>query len=345
MSTSSGTPTPAVSVLMSCYNAARWVEEAIQSVLNQTFADFEFIIVDDGSTDDTLDALRRHAARDPRIVIIEKKNTGLGDSLNTGIRQARGEWIARLDADDVCEPTRLARQIEVARGDASLVFIGTGLSIIDEHGKRLQVHHYPTSHSGLLRHLRQVRKFPPHSSAMYRAVAARAVGGYRTRIRRAQDWDLWLRLSWIGHLACIDEPLVRIRKHADQISHEDSGRRQKIDSRLSLTSYWLCASGNSDPVSKDDAGFDAFRCWLETRLHEEGLHAAETLRADLIGAFRCAPNGFLGALSAVGASLKHPSLVARLIWQGLAGENLARRMAREWARRQTPSLLRTDTRA
>lgn len=323
---------------MSCYNASRWVDVAIHSVLNQTFYDFEFIIVDDGSTDGTLDALRRHAARDARIVIIAKANTGLGDSLNVGIRRARGEWIARLDADDVCEPTRLVRQIEYAQAGPSLVFIGTALSIIDEHGKLLQVHRYPTDHAGLLRHLRQVRKFPPHSSAMFRATAVRDIGGYRTRIRRAQDWDLWLRLSSLGHLACIDEPLVRIRKHAHQVSYEDSGKRQKIDSRISLTSYWLRASGSPDPVCEDDAGFEAFRCWLEARLHKNRLYAAESLRAELVSAFRCAPNRLLGALRIVGTSSRCPSLAMRLIWQWLVGENLARQLARDWASRQTPSM-------
>jgi glycosyltransferase involved in cell wall biosynthesis len=330
--------TPAVSVLMSCYNAARWVEEAIQSVLNQTFADFEFIIVDDGSTDDTLNILHRKAALDPRFVIIAKANTGLGDSLNAGIHRARGEWIARLDADDVWEPTRLARQIERARADASLVFIGTGLVIIDENGVRQATHRYPTEHAGLLRHLRQVRRFPPHSSALYRSEAVRLVGGYRTRIRRAQDWDLWLRLSTLGHLACIPEPLVRIRKHATQVSHEDSGRRQRVDSRLSLTSYWLRANGKPDPVSEDDAHFDAFRRWLETRLDDEHLHGAETLRAHLADVFRNAGNRWLGLFRILSASIKQPILVLRLVWRSFAGETIAQQMAREWSRRQAPSL-------
>ena len=183
-------PVPSVSVLMSCYNAARWLGEAIESVLRQTHTDFEFIIVDDGSKDDTPTILQRYSASDARIVIITKPNTGLGDSLNVGIRQVRGDWIARLDADDICEPTRLARQLELAQSNPSLVFVGSGLVIIDEHGAKLAIHHYPTRHTALLRQLRQMRKFPPHSSAMFRTTAARSIGGYRTRIRRAQDWDL-----------------------------------------------------------------------------------------------------------------------------------------------------------
>ncbi len=328
-------PVPSVSVLMSCYNAARWLGEAIESVLRQTHTDFEFIIVDDGSKDDTPTILQRYSASDARIVIITKPNTGLGDSLNVGIRQVRGDWIARLDADDICEPTRLARQLELAQSNPSLVFVGSGLVIIDEHGAKLAIHHYPTRHTALLRQLRQMRKFPPHSSAMFRTTAARSIGGYRTRIRRAQDWDLWLRLSSTGELGCVDEPLVRIRKHADQISHEESGRRQKVDSRLSATSYWLRSSGRSDPVSDDEKRFNAFRDWVDSRLAQEGLYAAEALRAQLNSLIHGAPNSLVGVLRMVETSLKHPSVVLRLVWQRFTGENLARRMAQEWTSRES----------
>ena len=115
-------PPPAVSVVMSCYNASRFLAEAIESILRQTFTDFEFIIIDDGSTDDTLDIIRTYAQTDPRIVVIEKANTGLADSLNVGIGAARGEWIARQDADDVSFPDRLFHQIEFLRA-LSLIHI------------------------------------------------------------------------------------------------------------------------------------------------------------------------------------------------------------------------------
>ena len=102
---------PEVTVLMSCYNASCWLHEAIASVLKQTFENFEFILVDDGSTDDTWDIIQAYRDRDQRIVAIKKSNTGLTDSLNVGIAHARGAWIARLDADDRCEAGRLAEQV------------------------------------------------------------------------------------------------------------------------------------------------------------------------------------------------------------------------------------------
>lgn len=317
---------------MSCYNASRWLGEAIESVLSQTFKDFEFIIVDDGSNDETLNILQMYAARDARIVIISKLNTGLGDSLNVGIRNARGEWIARLDADDICEPTRLEKQIQLAESNTPLVFIGTGLTIIDEHGARLAIHRYPTRHDALVRHLRQVRKFPPHSSAMYRTAAVRAIEGYRTRIRRAQDYDLWLRLSRIGKLACINEPLVRIRKHANQISHEDSGRRQKIDSRVALTSYFIRLSGAVvDPVSDDETHFYAFRDWIEKRLGEGGFYAVEQIQRQVRG-LPHAPSRVAATLNMFDMCFKYLPVSLRLIQRRFTGENLAQGMAQEWVK-------------
>ena len=328
--TTSTTAAPVITVIMSCYNSARWLDDAINSVLNQTYKDFEFVIVDDGSKDVTLEIIQRHAQRDTRIVIVAKSNTGLADSLNVGIQKARGEWIARIDADDICEPTRLKKQIELSRANPELVFIGTGVTEIDQHGNRLKVYHYPSRHTLLLKHLRTVRNFPPHSSAFFPTRVVRAVGGYRPRIRRAQDCDLWLRLSELGELACIHEPLVRIRKHADQTSHDESGRRQKIDSRVAMTSYWLRLNGGLDPVSDDETHFDAFHAWIEKRLNEEDLFAAEDLRKQLRNVFYGAPNSLVGALKIIGTSLKRPAIVLRLILQRFFGENLARQLAREW---------------
>ena len=125
---------PEVSVLMSCYNASRWLHEAIDSVLTQTFENFEFVLVDDGSTDDTWNIIQSYRDRDERIVPISKKNTGLPDSLNVGIAKARGAWIARLDADDVCEPTRLEEQVKFVSKHPEVVLLGTGCVEIDEQG-------------------------------------------------------------------------------------------------------------------------------------------------------------------------------------------------------------------
>ncbi|SUS08811.1 Cell wall biogenesis glycosyltransferase [uncultured Defluviicoccus sp.] len=324
---------PPITVLMSVYNGERWLDEAILSVLNQTFADFEFLIINDGSTDASLDIIQRRAWDDPRIKVIDKPNSGLADSLNVGIKQARGEWIARLDADDLCEPQRLERQYELARSEPSLVLIGAGLRQIDEQGRPGKVFRYPRSHRRLVSHLTTAKRFFAHSSAFYRTKAVRKLGGYRSRIRRAEDFDLWLRLSEVGLLACIEEPLVRIRQHAAQISHEDGARRSRLDSCIAITSYWLKRAGHLDPVTGNEADFDSFYAWFVENLkkrHALDYHGmAYQMRKNIEG-----KTGPLEKLvAALVALMRQPRLSSRYLCHRLFGETLSRELAKEWAGR------------
>jgi glycosyltransferase involved in cell wall biosynthesis len=334
MTTASSIPAPLVSVLMSCYNASYWLEESIQSVLNQSYNKFEFIIVDDGSKDDTLAIIQRHAANDDRIVVISKANTGLADSLNVGITQARGEWIARQDADDISEPTRLERQVQFAIAHPRLVFIGTGLTEIDGSGRKLSVHRYPSGHSQLVSYLETAKKFPPHSSAFYRAGVVRSIGGYRPRIRRSQDTDLWLRLSEVGELASIEEPLVKIRRHADQISYGESGRRQQIDSRVAMTSYWLRKKGECDPVNAEQAAFNTFYAWLEKKIVDDGLFEFQDHRRHLKMALTNEETCVSKWLSFGITFVARPLLSFRLLRERLLGERTAAQLASKWIKAQ-----------
>jgi len=330
---------PAISVLLSCYNGARWLDGAINSVLSQAFEDYEFIIVDDGSTDNSPEIIKRYAEQDARIVVIAKSNTGLADSLNVGIQQACGEWIARLDADDICEPARLEKQLAKARSNPSLVFIGSGLLVIDENGTVLKIFRYPASHGLLVRNLRTARKFPPHSSAFYRTDVVRSIGGYRTRIRRSEDWDLWLRLSEVGQLAAMDEPLVRIRKHSGQISHDESGRRQKIDSTVAIVSYLLRRYGFPDPIAADDEMFESFRAWVENRLDQERAFAffdyCEGVKA-VIAEMHKSPSALLAATKHI---VSEPGFLTRFLRVRLFGESIPHRLANEWIRKGKPSVV------
>lgn len=337
MSTVARRDGPPITVLMSVYNGERWLDEAILSVLNQTFADFEFIIVNDGSTDASLDIIKRRAREDPRIKVIDKPNSGLSDSLNVGIKQARGEWIARLDADDLCEPQRLERQYELARSEPALVLIGTGLRQIDEQGRPGKVFRYPRSHSRLVSHLTTARKFFAHSSAFYRTKAFRKLGGYRSRIRRAEDWDFWLRLSEVGLLACIEEPLVQMRQHAAQISREAGGRSSLLDSCIAITSYWLRRAGHTDPVAGNENDYDSFYAWVQENLHKQRIfdyyddlsHMKKNIGRT---------TGALGRLASEGIALmRQPGLSCRYLRHRLFGETLPRRLAQEWIECRTKS--------
>ncbi|AGX86621.1 glycosyltransferase [Candidatus Symbiobacter mobilis] len=324
-----------ITVLMSVYNGERWLRESIESVLGQTFTDFEFIIVNDGSRDSTLDIINGFAARDRRIQVINKPNTGLADSLNVGIGQARGEWIARLDADDLCEPNRLSVQYALASSKKEFVLIGSGLTGIDESSQPTKFYKYPPYHQDLVNRLITKKGFFAHSSAFVRTKTIKAVGGYRTRIKRAEDYDLWLRLSEVGELGCVDESLVRIRHHVDQISHDEGGRRQKIDSRVALVSYLLRQRGLADPVAAEstDSEFAKFWQFVERGVALDQLVGFRRFISELKARRDTAT--LAGLFSALAFSVGSPHFVLRYFREAFLGEKLAMRLADEWIRKIT----------
>lgn len=262
--------TPSITVLMAVYNGASWLDESIPSVLKQTYGNFEFIIVNDGSTDQSLEIIRHFAATDSRVVIIDKNNTGLADSLNCGIRVAKGHWIARLDADDLCMPDRLKVFYNRLKSNHSVVLAGSDFVEIDDAGKFLNLQHYPTSHSKLVRNLERYQRFFPHSSAFIRADVARQIGGYNERIVRSQDHDFWFRLSEKGNITCINQPLVKIRRHARQISHEESGMRSIYYDFASTICHYLRKNGQRDPsVEMNVNEWVGFVDWVRHEIEEE----------------------------------------------------------------------------
>jgi glycosyltransferase involved in cell wall biosynthesis len=324
---------PDVSVLMSCYNAAEFLEEAIESVLTQTFTNFELILVDDGSKDETWDIIHSFQARDDRIVPISKENTGLADSLNVGIAQASGQWIARLDADDLCEPTRLEEQFNFVLSHPEIVLLGTGFIEINEQGWSIKQHLYPTEHHKLVRHLEGLQGFFPHSSAFYRVDVARQAGGYNKRIRRAEDMLLWLELAQLGKIACLPTFLVKIRKHSSQISNDDNGRRQICDGRAALVCHFLRKMGVTDPsISKNEDEWSAFLNWVDTRVEESGVFERRKVWADARAEYFTAVNR-LTASSRFVMRLLQSGHFNGLVWEKFFGSSLPRRLAREWVKR------------
>lgn len=262
---------PAITVLMSVYNSKRWLTEAINSVLNQTFSDFEFIIIDDGSTDQSPGIIAKFAATDSRIRVITKKNTGLADSLNVGIQHARGEWVARLDADDICLPGRLKIQHKLAIGSRDIVFVGGGAVAIEADGSVQGANQYPCSHYRLLRRLRTLGGFVPHSTAFFRRSAVLSIGGYRTVFHRAQDYDLWLRLIEIGRFTASNEPLIYYRTHENMISNDQSGRTSITYGWIAVTCYWIRKLGHSDNFIMNEQIFLSFKDFITHQLHDNGI--------------------------------------------------------------------------
>ena len=211
-------PRPAVSVVMAVYNAGDFLAEAVESVLEQTFGDFEFVIVDDGSTDGSAAKLAAYAAADRRVRVLTQANAGLVASLNRGIEQSRAVLIARMDADDVCRPDRLARQVRFMEEHPEVVLLGGGYELIDGAGRALRAFE-PPADDGSLQRLCLAGLTPiSHPLAMFRRDAALSVGGYDPAYATAEDLDLWLRLGEVGRLACLPGVILGYRMHAKSMS-------------------------------------------------------------------------------------------------------------------------------
>ena len=218
---------PLVSVCMPVYNAERYVAEAVESILGQTFGDFEFLIIDDGSTDGSRRILESFAARDPRIRLVSRPNTGYVVALNEMLGMARGELIARMDADDVAMPGRFERQAAYLREHPEVVAVGTSLVIIDPHGAPLAEKHLPEAHETIEKILFETDLAICHPSAMIRRDALLQLGGYKPEYCPAEDIDLWLRLAEVGRLANVPEVLIRYRQHMQSMGNSQRARQEK----------------------------------------------------------------------------------------------------------------------
>jgi glycosyltransferase involved in cell wall biosynthesis len=204
---------PLISVVMPAYNAKHYVAEAVQSILDQTFRDFEFVIIDDGSTDRTPAILERYAARDHRIRLISRPNKGLVATLNEGLGLARGELIARMDADDVALPERFALQVAFLRAHPEVVCLGGAVRVIDAAGRILLDDRRPLDDATL-----QEMALTGHTPLIHPAVMMRrddvmAVGGYDEAMKQSEDLDLWLRLGERGALASLPDFILKYRIH------------------------------------------------------------------------------------------------------------------------------------
>jgi glycosyltransferase involved in cell wall biosynthesis len=206
-----------LSVLMSAYNGGRLIHSAIESVLNQTFGDFELLIVDDGSTDSTADIIRTYL--DPRIRCVRNAlNIGLTRSLQVGLSLTQAEYVARLDADDICLPNRLAYQVSYLDTHPQIAVLGSAYEVINETGSLLQTCYPPTSPPAIAWRLLFSNPLA-HSSVMFRRDVIVNLGGYNENIRYAQDYNLWSRVSMAGYgIAQLEVPLIRLREHPSRIS-------------------------------------------------------------------------------------------------------------------------------
>lgn len=200
---------PLISVVMPVYNGLPFLEQSIESILNQTLTDFEFVILNDGSTDGSEQTLRMWEQRDSRIhVLNSSERLGLVKSSNLVVSRSRAQLVARMDADDICKPERLSRQWEVFRQNPDVVLAGTLCDGIDAAGHFVR----PRDRSRILRRSR-IAPFP-HGSVMFRRSAFDHIGGYRTEAQGFEDQDLFRRALAAGRVVTLPEVLYCYRYHA-----------------------------------------------------------------------------------------------------------------------------------
>lgn len=213
---------------MSVHNGTRYLPAAMDSVLRQTWRDFEFLIVDDGSTDGAGEMLAAYAARDPRVVVHSTPNRGLTRSLNMAARLARGSLLARMDADDVALPERLAKQVAWLAEHPDVVVLGTRALRVDPELWPICDWNVPLEHEAIDHfHLSGLSGGIIHPAAMIRRDAFAACGGYDESLPASQDYDLWLRLAEHGRLANLPDILLLYRLHLDSVT--SARRAQQLE--------------------------------------------------------------------------------------------------------------------
>jgi len=210
---------PTVSVIIPAYNAAPWIAETIDSVLNQTFQDFEIIVVDDGSTDGTTEIVKKYKSQ---VQYLYKKNGGVGSARNAGIRAARGRYIACVDADDLWLPEKLEVQTQLLQKEPSLAWVYSD-GLIFENNSNQNLHLFSQSASmisgDVLRPL-LLQDFIPCPTPVVRRDIFENVGFFEEDIslQSVADWDMWLRISAKYPVGFIDKPLVKYRRHSTSMT-------------------------------------------------------------------------------------------------------------------------------
>ena len=214
---------------MSVWNAGATVARAIESILNQTFEDFEFVIVDDGSDDGSRRLIEEFAGRDRRIRILPQENTGLTRALVSGCSVARGEWIARQDADDWSEPRRLEKCLALAKKNPDCTIVSSWADYHGPAGELLEEVRRPQSSDEATAGLIHGQLGPPaHGSVMFRRDAYEQAGGYRPEFYFGQDSDLWLRMALRGKIAYVQEALYHYTLSPGAISGKFSDVQRRF---------------------------------------------------------------------------------------------------------------------
>lgn len=222
---------PRISIILPVWNGEKFLAAAVDSLLAQTFTDFELLVVDDGSNDRTPEILRSYA--DSRLRVLRLDHAGIVVALNHGLSQARADWIARLDADDLSEPRRLELQWHAVNRRPQAVLCHTAATLVGEGGWPVAEARLPRSRSFMA--LRLCYQCPiVHSTVLFEKAAALAAGGYLPEERHAEDFSLWGRLLEQGEFIGLPEKLVRFRLHDQSVSRQNIEAQQALARKIGI---------------------------------------------------------------------------------------------------------------
>lgn len=257
---------PLISVVMPVYNGRRYLAEAMDSILAQTVRDFEFICVDDGSTDDSAAIISEYSKRDARVRLFSRPNTGVWKALNDGIEASRGRLIARMDADDVSLPNRFEKQLAFLEAHPEVVAVGCPVLVMDADGAPLREMPDPPrwTHEEIdAAHLTGGGQVFFHPALIFRRSALERIGLYRNW-PAAQDLDLFLRLAEIGKLANVREILLKYRQHMGSVGHAKMAKQFQACREIVRQAYerrGLTPAGS--------IGFERIKQMSETEQHRK----------------------------------------------------------------------------
>ena len=255
----------------------------MDSILNQTFRDFEFLVIDDGSTDGSLKILQTYAHADPRMRVISRPNTGQTRAMNELIAMSRGEFIARMDSDDISMPDRLQRQIDALREHPEVVAIGGDVQWIDQDGDAIRTFGVGYTHEEIdAAHMAGVGGAISQPAAMFRRSALIDVGGMREETHLAEDVDLFLRLAERGKLMNLHGIVLKWRLHAGSTGRDQARRQLQIKQQVVREAHERrglpLPDGSNEAMNETvESPGDTQRMWAWWALNAKNVGAARKL--------------------------------------------------------------------
>lgn len=263
-----------VSVLMPCFDAAETVEAALQSLSEQSLSDYEVIVVDDGSMDDTATILKTWARKDPRIIVYSQPHSGIVAALNTGLEHCHALYVARMDADDLSHPQRLEKQVSFLEEHRDIDLVGCLVECFPQENVRQGFRLYTQWMNSLVEEEHIAREIfieSPfaHPSVVFRREVVEQLGGYQDR-GWAEDYDLWLRMFLAGkRFAKLPEVLLMWREHPGRLTRQD--RRYSLENFLRAKAYYLAQGPLKDCDSLIIWGAGMTGRRLSKHLQRQGL--------------------------------------------------------------------------